>query len=79
MKLTAKYRTSEFWYSDTEMLKKLRKQKFERKKRGITIFNNSIIEDCFPFDFIIKDLLVCPEATRRNNGYYPQFEEVNEE
>ena len=34
------------------------------------MFNNCIIEDGFPFDFIIKDLLVYPEATRRNKGYY---------
>jgi hypothetical protein len=33
LKLDAKYRVDEFWYSDTEMLKKLRKQKFERIKK----------------------------------------------
>ena len=43
------------------------------------MFNNIVFEDYFHFDFIIKDLLVCPEATRRNNSYYTQIEEVNEE
>ena len=38
LKLDAKYRVDEFWYSDTEMLKKLRKQKFERIKKR----NNNI-------------------------------------
>jgi len=33
MKLDAKYRTTEFWYSETEMLKQLRKQKLEVIKR----------------------------------------------
>lgn len=34
LKLDAKYRVDEFWYSDNEMLKQLRKQKFEEIKRG---------------------------------------------
>ena len=38
LKLDANYRVDEFWYSDTEMLKKLRKQKFERIKKR----NNNI-------------------------------------
>jgi hypothetical protein len=38
LKLDAKYRVDEFCYSDTEMLKKLRKQKFERIKKR----NNNI-------------------------------------
>lgn len=33
MKLDAKYRLNEFWYSDTEMLKQLRKQKLEGIKK----------------------------------------------
>jgi len=35
MKLDAKYRTMEFWYSDIEMLKQLRKQKLESIEKGI--------------------------------------------
>jgi hypothetical protein len=38
MKLDAKYRLEEFWYSDTEMLNQLRKQKLERIKKG----NNNV-------------------------------------
>ena len=34
MKLDAKYRMNEFWYSDTEMLKQFRKQKFECIEKG---------------------------------------------
>lgn len=33
MKLDAKYRTSEFWYCEPEMLMQLRKQKLERIKK----------------------------------------------
>jgi len=35
MKLDAKYRSMEFWYSDIEMLKQIRKQKLERIEMGI--------------------------------------------
>lgn len=38
MKLDPKYRTTEFWYCETEMLMQLRKQKLERIKKR----NNNI-------------------------------------
>lgn len=34
MKLDAKYRTDQFWYSESEMLKQLRKQKIECLEKG---------------------------------------------
>jgi hypothetical protein len=34
MKLDAKYRTSEFWYNVTKMLKQRKKQKLESIKKG---------------------------------------------
>jgi len=43
------------------------------------MFNNTIIEHCYSFDHIIRDLYVCSEVSKRKNGYYPQDEEVNEE
>ena len=35
MKLDAKFRSMEFWFSDIEMLKQLRKQKLKRIEKGI--------------------------------------------
>jgi len=63
MTLDAKYRTTEFWYSETEMRKQLRKQKIECIKRGIIIFNKYNIVDIFSFLHIINHFLVYSNMT----------------
>jgi hypothetical protein len=42
MKLDAKYRLDEYWYSVTEMLKQLRKLKFEQIK-----MENINVQKCY--------------------------------